>query len=160
MGPGLDTEPRRTLVMVPEGVAHALASETERAAIPDRVQMGAESPFAGELYEQVSSNGALKIPAGATVVACGLRRAWPAVGFAVDPGDGGGTLTAQLAIQVRGFGFVPVVGTAQAFAARLAVPCALIGARAQLLIINTGGAATRVRGSIFGINLTNSKIGM
>ena len=154
VGPGLDTGPRRQLVAVPEDVANALASETRRNTIPTRTGLGVASPFSGELYEQAATTGFLKVPGGATIVLATLRRAWPLVGFAVNPGDGAGTLTAFLRVYVDSIQSAVVNGTALAIPAGppLASQAFFIAARAELVVHNTGAAATRVRGTVYGMN--------
>lgn len=155
-GPGLSTGARRTLVSVPTGVANALRPETRRDTIPTRTELGPDAvPFGGEQYEAVATSGkGLSIGAGQTVVLATLRRAWPLVGFAVYPGDKAGTLVASLRVIVRGMNSAVVAGSA------LAIPNALnptaslaffVAARAELVVTNTGAAATLVRGTIYGM---------
>jgi hypothetical protein len=151
-GPGIDSGARVQLVRVPEDVANALASETRRDTIPERVQMGAGVPFSGELLEQAYSNGGLTVLAGATVVLASMRRAWPLIGYAVDPGTGA-ALTAFLRVLVRGINSAGVAGTALAIpaGAPLASPAFFIAARAELVVINAGADALRVRGTVYGM---------
>lgn len=154
VGPGLSSDRTPTVMAVPDAVGHALRSETRRDRIPTHVQRGpGEVPFSGELYEQVSSNGALTIPAGATVVVAGLLRAWPLVGFAVNPGDGA-ALTASLRITVRGVQSAVVSGSPLVIPAGTptASQALFVAARPELVIHNAGGVdAHRVRATIYGM---------
>jgi hypothetical protein len=149
------TGPRRQLVSVPEGVANALRPESRRDRIPTRTELGPDAvPFAGELYEQVNtSSPGVTVPAGATVVLCTLRRVWPLVGFAVNPGNGAGTLTASLRVHVRGM-LANVAGSPLAIpaGAPLASLALFIGARAELIVVNSGGAPSlNVQGTLYGM---------
>jgi hypothetical protein len=155
VGPGLSREAQSTSVEVPNAFAHALRSETERKAIPIRTELGPGAvPFSGELYEQVSSNGALTIPKGKTIVLCGLRRAWPLIGFAIDPGNGG-SLTAALRVTVRGVQSAVVAGSALVIPAGTptASPAVFVAARTELIITNASvvADALNVRGTIYGM---------
>jgi hypothetical protein len=129
------------LVTVPRRVAFALRPSENRSAIPDHVDLSTNAPpYSGELREQqtrkLPSNTSL-LP-GATILMCGLRRAWNFVGLIVDPGDndaGGGGLVLNLIVVVRGLqGFLP--DTVVPAGRPMAFTNLIIGARCELRLTN------------------------
>ena len=139
-------------IAVPERMALALSPELDRGAIPSRVTMSTDVPFAGELREEQSSARPLTIGPNATITLATLRRPWVYVGWAVNPGNiGGAGLSAFLRILTRGVNgaTTPVALAGTAPFAVLGITC---GARAELVLVNaTGNPVAGVRGSIWGM---------
>jgi hypothetical protein len=148
--------PQPTIV-VPEEVGRALLPELDRDNIPTRRTMAGDSPpFAGELREAQFSymRRGFPLAIGASFTAATLRRAWPLVGFTVNPGNAEAPgLVASLRVLGRG-----ISGTI----ATVVVPPGLVtsfvgflvGARCELVITNPdpgGGTATGVGGEIWGM---------
>jgi hypothetical protein len=141
-------------IVVPERVGRALLPELDRADIPTRTTRNSETIFAGEMREAQFSymrRGRTLAP-GDSFTAATLGRAWPLVGFTVDPGDADSPLVATLRVLGRG-----ISGTLATVNVPIGIVSSfvgfLVGARCELVISNPsdGDDAHRVGGEIWGM---------
>jgi hypothetical protein len=140
-------------IVLPRRVALALRPEDDREVIPVRVTLNKNAPpFAGELREEQSSQPVKNFAVDAQVTLATLRRPWSYVGWAVDPGNAGAGLTAQLRILTRGL---------DAYTAPVVIPAGrpfalvglIVGATCELVVTNgTAGVVRNLRGSIWGMS--------